>query len=366
MTDALTPKPFIDIISDLIAYARATTTRITDYNVGSVARTLLEAPAIEIDTLHQAYIAGLLEAIPTAIFEGFGFTALSGVAATGLVTFATAAPPLSPIAIPAGTTVRDPLGTVTYETQTSASISSLSATVRIAATTIGAAGNAIAGALTAYSPAIADVTVTNIEPILGGAEPETADEQRQRFARYIQSLARGTVASLEYAALSGEVLSTGGLVMERVTRTTIEETAGHVNVYIFNGAGDTSNDLVSDVQRRINGYWDDARQTWVPGYRPAGMRVDVHTYTEQPLAITLEVDADTADQTATLTATIEAALTALLVAPHPTGVLRTSDILSTVIGVAGVNGAVLLAPTTATPVPANTILTLETLTLTWT
>ena len=39
------------IIASEINRARATTTRITDYNVGSVARTLLEAPAQEIECI---------------------------------------------------------------------------------------------------------------------------------------------------------------------------------------------------------------------------------------------------------------------------------------------------------------------------
>ena len=96
------------------------------------------------------------------------------------------------------------------------------------------------------------------------------------------------------------------------------------------------------------------------------MRVDVHPFTEQALAIQIEVDVDPPDQTSAMADTIEAALAAILVAPHPTGVLRTSELLSAVLGVSGVNGAVLLAPTTATPIPANTLLTLSSLTLTWT
>ena len=181
MADPFVAKPSLTIIGDMIAYARAVNRDITDYNVGSVARTLLEAPAIEIDALYQAYIAGLLDGIPTAIYQGFGFPALGATAASGYVTFSTAEVPAEPIPVPAGTTVRDPLGIVTYETQTSASISSLSATVAIAATVAGSAGNAIAGALTAYSPAISGVTVTNTAPILGGSETETDEERRLRF-----------------------------------------------------------------------------------------------------------------------------------------------------------------------------------------
>ena len=42
-------KNFVSICAGMINSMRANQTQITDFNVGSVARTLIEAPAIEID-----------------------------------------------------------------------------------------------------------------------------------------------------------------------------------------------------------------------------------------------------------------------------------------------------------------------------
>lgn len=365
MPDTFTAKPFLAIVTDMIAYARAVNHDVTDYNVGSVARTLLEAPAIEIDALYQAYIAGLLDGIPTAIYQGFGFAPLSAQAARGYVTFAVAEAPAAPIAVPAGTVVRDPLGIVTYTTQAAAVITSLTATVQIAATVAGSAGNAIAGALTAYSPSIYGVTVTNTEPVLGGSEAETAEERRQRFARYIKSLARGTIASLEYAAYLGEVRSADGLTMERVRHVTIEETVGRVNCHIHNGTGGTTQALVDAVTDIIEGTWDSANGRWNPGYRPAGMRVDVLAMQEQAVDIATEITADAGLRTAAFIAGIEAALGAAVREGQRDGTLRPIELVNAALSLPGVDGATLLSPTVAPTIPANTMLMPGTIAITW-
>ncbi len=105
VTDPTAPfrtKDFLTLIDGMILTARAHTERVTDYNVGSVARTLLEAPGLELDALYQAMTLNLLDAIPVAIYQGFSFTALPAMAAAGFVTFTLGEPlvgnPLRPAA----------------------------------------------------------------------------------------------------------------------------------------------------------------------------------------------------------------------------------------------------------------------------
>ena len=61
-------KDFLSIVASMVNYMRGATSKITDYNVGSVARTMVEAPAIEIDQLYQQMLFGLRDAIPTATY----------------------------------------------------------------------------------------------------------------------------------------------------------------------------------------------------------------------------------------------------------------------------------------------------------
>ena len=360
---SLTVKPFTQITADMIAHARAINADITDYNIGSVARMLLEAPAVEIDALYEAYIAGLLEAIPTAIFVGFSFDALPARAASGYVVFTRSSVPDSPVTIPAGTVCRDPTVATQYATQAACTISSLTAVAQIAATTAGATTNAVSGAITAYSPAVENVTVSNPSSIFGGADSESADEQRQRFARYIQSLARGTVASLEYAALSVATFSNEGLVMERCTKSLVAETPGHVQLYVYSGSGTPSQDLIDAITDAIEGYTDEETGQRIPGYRPAGMRVDVLPFVETAINITIDVYAAVGDQTQTLSDSIEDAIVARLATT--TVELRPADIISAVVALPEVDGVTLHTPTATVTIDDGNLLVLGVLTLTW-
>lgn len=361
-------KDFNTLVQDLILTARAHTERITDYNVGSVARTLLETPGLEIDALYQAMYFGLRDAIPIALYEGFGFTALPALVSSGYVVFTLANPLSAETLIPAGTLIRQPGDPMTYQTQQDALIPAgeTAVTVRIAATATGAAGNRQAQELIGYEVVThADLTVNNPQPIAGGRDAETAEERRLRFIRYVQSLARGTPASLIYSAGQAHVLTLDGQVMERAQRVSLEETPGHVDVWVWNGHGQTSEALCAEIRRGIEGYWDETLQRPVPGYRPAGMRVDVHPMVDQPLNVTMELDAERSNQTESLLAAARAALATAILAEPVNARLRPVELLGSVLTLPGILGARLHTPTESISVPPPSALVPGVLTVLW-
>jgi hypothetical protein len=73
---AFRTKDFLSIVGGMINWMRGATDKVTDYRIGSVTRTMLEAPAIEIDELYQNMLRGLVDGIPVAIYQGFGFERL--------------------------------------------------------------------------------------------------------------------------------------------------------------------------------------------------------------------------------------------------------------------------------------------------
>jgi hypothetical protein len=370
VTDPTAPfrsKDFLSLIDAMILTARAHTERVTDYNVGSVARTLLEAPGLELDALYQAMTLNLLDAIPIAIYQGFSFTALPAMAAAGFVTFTLAAPVLTVTTIPAGTVLRAPGLLTSYQTQADGviAIGATTVTVLIACTETGAIGNALTHSVIASEANISNLTVTNPEPISGGRGPETADERRLRFIRYIQSLARGTVASLDYIARMGLVTALNGLVMERAERVAIEETPGHVNAWIYNGRGETSEALLADIRRKVEGYWDTITQQFVPGYRPAGMRVDVHAMIEQPVSVTMELDVAATYRTSALLTQAADAIRATILIEEALGLLRPAELINCVLLLPNIDGARLIVPTQSIPVAANRALVPGTIVVTW-
>lgn len=71
-------KDFRSIVASLINVSKASQSKITDFGVGSVARTLMESPAIEIEELYLQMALGLQDAIPVAIYQAFDFPLIDG------------------------------------------------------------------------------------------------------------------------------------------------------------------------------------------------------------------------------------------------------------------------------------------------
>ena len=96
------------ITSSMIAFISAVTNKITDFNVGSVSRTMLEATSIELEEIYIRMWEGLTEAIDTAVFKTFDFPRLAAAKSSGPLTFTRTLPAVSDITISAGTLVKVP------------------------------------------------------------------------------------------------------------------------------------------------------------------------------------------------------------------------------------------------------------------
>jgi len=253
---------------------RGSTDKITDFQVGSVARTLIEGPATEIDQLYQQMFIGLREAIPVATFLSFGFDLLPSGTANGTVTVSRSAAVTQPLTIQAGTvfTAGDgrrylSVADVVWPA------ASLSVDVSVRAETAGLSGNAASGVVSASEFFLNGEVITS-GPMVNGRDQETDVEREARFADFVASLSRGTVAAVTYAA-SISTVSAGGVATEYVTVVGVDENPGIVRLYLYSSTGLPSAALLADAQRRIDGYRDDAFGVIVPGFRSAGVRVDV-------------------------------------------------------------------------------------------
>lgn len=359
-------KDFLSIVAGMVNHMRATSPAITDFNVGSVARTMIEAPAVEIDELYQQYLAGLVEAIPTAIYRSFDFPLLPAVPASGLVRF-TAAAGHPGLTVPIGTRVASD-SNIEYQTVEAAVIPVGQTTVEVlvSASTAGLAGNALPGAVAHMVSAVDGVvSVTNPAALANGRGEETEAERKLRFAEFIRSLARGTVGSLVYAAKLGVVTDASGTTtVERVQRVGVEETAGYVQLYIHNGAGATSAQLVKAVADIVEGY-EDAAGNLVPGYRPAGMRVDVVAMVEIAVNVHLQVQVPALLQTEDTRGSVQAALARVIRATRSGGDLRPIDLVNAALALQAVQGAEIVLPTLSVHCPASAVLAPGALLVEW-
>lgn len=268
----------------MINWSKASTKKISDYNVGSVARTLMEAPAAEIDELYQQMFIGIKEAIPVSVYNSFSFDRLPSVNAAGKIRVQLT-PSSANVIIQAGTTFSAPGLSSTYTSPDDATIVAGASFIDITveADTTGTAGNIAAGQAFTLTPLPSTfVSATNLSGFSSGRDVETDDERKLRFASYIDSISRATNSALKYGLSTARITDDEGNITERVeSAITIEpylkdpnQPIALVNCYIHNGVGGTSPALVAQAEKIVNGYYD-ANGVAVPGYKAAGVKTNV-------------------------------------------------------------------------------------------
>lgn len=287
---AFQTKTFLSVVASMINRARATSTKVTDFNVGSVARTLLESPAQEIDQLYQMMLQGLLEGIQTSVYISFNFPPLPPVSASGLIRVSIAVQSVA-VLIPANSTFTTSDGSRAYLSTADVGFpaGSTFADVPVVSTIVDTAGNQPAGTTyTLGSPLPGFVSAVNLAPFVNGAPAELPPAQKVRFNAYVQTLSRGTTASLKYALTRLTFLTDSlGNVLERVASAAIVEPyltdpaqpPGLVLAYVHNGIGGTSPALVTQALAILSGYTD-ASGNLVAGYKAAGVQLQVFASAE--------------------------------------------------------------------------------------
>lgn len=284
-------KDFASIVAAQINHARAATPKITDFQPGSVSRTLIEAPAVEIEELYLQMFLGLRDAIPVATFLSFGFNPLPAARAVGFVSVSVAQPLTQPLLIPQGAefSAVDGRKYTAVAAVTWASGSSL-VQIPVQHTTAGLVGNIAAGAITSSPFFDASYTISN-QTIETGRDAETDAEREVRFAEFVASISRGTLVACSYQVRQSRVLDADGNIAEYVVRSGVDEQPGHVRIYVYSSLGAPSDELLADGQARIDGTTDPVTGAVTPGYRAAGVRVDVLAMQERavPLSISVEM-----------------------------------------------------------------------------
>lgn len=283
-------KDFTSIVASMVNHMRGTQKKVTDFQPGSAARTLVEGPAVELEELYLQMFLGLREAIPVATFRSFGFAKLPMSRARGYVSVSAEAPLPSDMTVPVGTvfTATDGRQYTSTEPVTWAAGSSL-VRIPVQAASDGLAGNIATGMITASNLFGVGYTVSN-SAIENGRDVETDAEREVRFAEYVAALSRGTVQACLYAARRSKVLDADDNIAEYVTRIGIAESPGFVRIFIYSSLGAASSALVADGQRRIDGWRDVTTGIVTPGYRSAGVRVDVMAMVERVVPFSVAVE----------------------------------------------------------------------------
>ncbi len=351
-------KDFASITASMVNVIRASTKKVTDFNVGSVIRTMLEAVGIETDQLYQEMFHGLKEAIPVATYTSFDFGLQPAQPATGALTYYASGTQTSSILIPTGTVAKNPTTGQLYSTIVDAQIAvgQTQVSVSAVANQNGVAGNCDAGAITERVDALSGVVgVSNLTPFTNGRDQESEEERKLRFIGYISTLNRGTLKAIRYGASTTVLLNSSGQVVERVVHIGIFEPyeddpvsnpPGFVEVYVHNGTGGTSPALVTETQKVIDGYYL-GDGTPVPGWKAAGVEVDCMAATEKLVAVTGVLTLNVGYQSATVLPQATTVVREYLLSLGIGSPAITAEIIERVMALEGVYDFVLSAPSTA-------------------
>jgi uncharacterized phage protein gp47/JayE len=290
-------KDFASVTASAINWMRSVTTKVTDFNIGSVVRTMLEAVAAEIEEAYIRFFVGVKEAIPVAVYNSFDFVRLGEQTASGQVRVTIGISATDTIIV-AGTRFSTPGKALVYVATQDVTITAGDTVgdVSVAASVVGVIGNLEADAAFTMQPSPSGfVSASNAVAFVNGADEETDDQRKLRFNQYIASLARGTVGALEYGLSTVALYDASGNETERVAMSVVEEPyladplqpIAWVRCHIHNGTGDTSPDLVARALVVLHGYTDDEGEK-VPGWKAAGVKVDVLAAEEVDLNVVCE------------------------------------------------------------------------------
>ena len=361
------PKTFLEITADMVEACRASSDQLTDFNVGSVVRTLLESQAVGLEDFYIAVNQAIQEAIPASLYAAFDFQRLPAAVSRGKIRVTITAQGADFI-LPAGSALSTAGGEVNFVTDEELTISAGQTVGEVPAvcTTAGVVGNVPGNTITILVGSNLSVqSVTNPMAFVAGSDGESDQAMKARFVAYIASIARATPASLEYAARSQKRYDAEGNIIEAVERVAVQEFAGYVRLFIYSGSG-ASDELVEQVQRVIDGYYDDTNEVIVGGYRAAGVFVLVGAMATKTVDISATVDllpgytSNTAMDTAVRTAIDYAIRT------HPSGqALTVARLQNAILAVPGVQD-VLITPAQSIPCAAAEALLPGTVSLTWT
>ncbi|QMV32421.1 hypothetical protein 8G_00027 [Ralstonia phage Hyacinthe] len=269
---AISTLDFVSLVRQQVANIQGYSKALVDLTVGSILRAVVEANAAVVIWL-QGLIMQVLAITRAATATGtdldtwvadFGVTRLAAVAATGTVAFSRFTT-TQQVVVPLTAVVQTADGTqqfsVTVDVTNPAYSSTLggyviaagvaSVNVPVVAVTAGAAGNAVAGAVSTIVGAISGVdTVTNAAAFTNGADAEADAALRTRFIAYVASLSKATKSAVGYAITSLQQ-GLSYTLLENQTYAGVTQ-MGNFVVIVDDGTGSPSGTLLSSVSNAVD------------------------------------------------------------------------------------------------------------------
>lgn len=349
-------KNFSSIVASMINKIMKSSDELTDFNSGSVVRSIVEALASEIDEYYQSLLKGFYEAVPVAVYKSFSFNRQPAMAATGYVTFTRETGGTGEIVIPAGTRVSIPGESFSYITSANATLANGVDTIDalVSASITGANTNCLAASISQIVDTIDGIaSVTNSLAFTSGSDEESNEERKLRFQQWLNTLNRSTNDAIQYGANTVKLYNSSGSVTEQVVKSTIYEPCvddtpigdpGIIYVYIWNGISGASAELIAETNKVLYGYTNDDGVK-VAGWKPAGVVTTVRVITPTTVDVTAAVTLDGTRAEVDVDADIESAIGNFFTSIGIGKTLIFAELSRTIMGINGVSDVSFTTPT---------------------
>ena len=270
---------------------------LTDYNIGSQIRTQMESVGAVGEIQGISAVALAFQTIAYSAMSLFGITPNGAIPSVGTATFTTALinppPAIQSVIIPQGTLVQT-TGGIQFSTTTTATLVSGATTINVPIQAVqgGSLGNVPPGAITQIISGLTyPLAATNPAATTGGINAETPAQALTRLSAVILSLIGGSPVSVANSVIGVQASGTNETV---VYATCFEPwlaappgspaaAMAGFSVYIDNGTGGASANLITAVTAKLNGNIN----TNTPAYRPSG--VPYFVYADSPVLANVSI-----------------------------------------------------------------------------
>lgn len=243
-------KKFRDILGDMASWMTLNGSKVTNFTIGSVIRSLLEAVAMEIEDLYLYIRIKFEEFQDKALYDTFKFDRKKAVQATGLVTMRFGQPLSQSVLIPKGfkyfTTPID--GKTVYfevieDTLASMGFSEINTMVRCV--DAGVTGNVPAFSITkVVSPAPFMSAVFNADKFYTGLPEESKEDRQKRFNAFVSSLGRASQPAIAY----------GLMQVQGVSGVHIKEDIGMLYIHAHDHFGNLPDSMRQEIEEKLYDY----------------------------------------------------------------------------------------------------------------
>ena len=239
------------ILQKLIAYVSSRTKKLSDFNIGSAVRTLLESVSLQLEEFYYNLQQATIYAVKNSAYEAFGFYREKSKKATGEVTLVFRNALKEPSIIPMGTEMHtwDNLEErVYFKTIQNVRVpkGSLRVTVKVEANEPGTKGNVEVGDIAKLTIGRANIDfIFNEQPFTNGLDRETDKKREERFQKYVHSLQRGTRDALLYCILN--VPGVRGAIID-------DQYIGFVRCFVHDSEGNLNEDLKAKIEQALVNY----------------------------------------------------------------------------------------------------------------